>query len=283
MEENQNIENNDIPDGEVYIPEFEEEEEKNKKIEKSEESDKNEQTQIPPSWNSDMSLLEQCLSGKPDVFRSKVLNIMLRCRINNNDPIFLLLLCLGELELILIDTPLQVQDLLEQFAVELSDLFNQYFGNGEQQAKQRFETALAENKTAISEAALELIKINREEQFTGSIEAVAKAVAPALLGVILAMGLGSALTFGYMKLFERSTIDGDNLTVEQYNDLKWLETPQGQNAKNIATWNAGYFDRCQEDAQTMGFRVSSNGRRVKNGYCVLYVIPPEKRKYEERK
>ncbi|MEY2833735.1 MAG: hypothetical protein RLZZ574_2994, partial [Cyanobacteriota bacterium] len=54
---------------------------------------------IPVDYLTQMSLLDQCLVGKSDVFRSKVINIMLRSRIKANDPIFLLLLAIGELEL----------------------------------------------------------------------------------------------------------------------------------------------------------------------------------------
>lgn len=236
---------------------------------------------IPVDYLSQMSLLDQCLAGKSDVFRSKVINIMLRSRIKANDPIFLLLLSIGELELILVDTPLTIQGYLSQFAEELGDLFAAYFGGDEATAKYRFETSIQESKTAIAEAAQELIKISKEEQFYGSFEAVIKSLAPALGILVLAIGLGAVGTIWVQNLFGRSLIPAGKLTAEQYEILKWAETDEGKLAKNIMDWNQGYVGKtCKEDAIAMNVGLNSNGRKVKSGFCVLFVEPPDKRKYE---
>jgi hypothetical protein len=236
---------------------------------------------IPVDYLPQMSLLDQCLAGKSDVFRSKVINIMLRSRIKANDPIFLLLLSIGELELILVDTPLTIQGYLSQFAEELGDLFAAYFGGDEATAKYRFETSIQESKTAIAEAAQELIKISKEEQFYGSFEAVIKSLAPALGILVLAIGLGAVGTIWVQNLFGRSLIPAGKLTAEQYEILKWAETDEGKLAKNIMDWNQGYVGKtCKEDAIAMGLGLNSNGRKVKSGFCVLFVEPPDKRKYE---
>jgi hypothetical protein len=236
---------------------------------------------IPVDYLSQMSLLDQCLAGKSDVFKSKVINIMLRSRIKANDPIFLLLLAVGELEFILVDTPLTIQGYLSQFGEELGDLFAAYFGGDEATAKYRFETSIQESKTAIAEAAQELIKISKEEQFYDSFEAIIKSLAPALGILVLAIGFGAVGTIWVQNLFGRSLIPAGKLTAEQYEILKWAETDEGKLAKNIMDWNQGYVGKtCKEDAIAMNVGLNSNGRKVKSGFCVLFVEPPDKRKYE---
>ena len=243
--------------------------------------DDEEHMELPPGYAENLSLLDQVLLGKDQIFVSKVLNLMMRCGIRPNDPVFLLMLAMGELELLLTNSPLLVEQTLLEFSESIEVLFTTYFGDSESATKKRFEAALAEQQAQVARAVTELVQHTRQEQFYGTMGALARTIAPAMLGVFVSIGVGVVGTLQYHRLVMRTLIGNGKLTPSQYSALTWAESEEGKYAKKLTEWNQGYLGKsCREDAKNMGLKLNFGSRKVTEGFCVLFVAPPDKRKYE---
>lgn len=236
---------------------------------------------IPAGYKPGLSLLEQVLEGKSDVFASKVINLMIQCGIEPDDPMFLMLLAMGEMELMLINTPYHMEDVSVQFGEQLGELFQQYFGASEAEARERFKTALQEEKVEIAAAAKELIVTTKKQQFEGNLSTMAKMFAPALGVVIGCISIGVMGTLQYHKLKVGSLIGTGKLTPEQYEALQWAESEEGKLGRKIMELNKGYVGKtCKADAEAMGIKLQVGKRKVKSGFCTLFIDEVNKRKYE---
>lgn len=238
-------------------------------------------SKLPEGFAENLDLLEYVLRDKSDVFSSKIINIMLRCHIDPNDPVFLLLLAVGELELLLLNTPANVEDVNEIYIEELSSLFQQYFGSSDTESNLRFKAAIEQEKAAIATAVSDLIAHTNRHQFFGNLTTMTKMFAPALGVIVASIALGVVGTWQYSKLTTRSLIGAGKLTPEQYADLQWASSSEGKLAKQIMELNKGYVgSTCKQDAEAMNIGLQVGNRKVKSGFCVLFVEPPNKRKYE---
>ena len=243
--------------------------------------DKSEPASILDGYNPNLSYLENVLAGKSDAFAGKIIPFLIENEIDPEDPVFLLLLASGELELMLINTPYQVEEVLEQFADQQGQLFQQYFGATEAEAKSRFNAALTEEKAEIAAAARELIQATKREQFEGNLLTMAKMFAPALGVIATSIAIGVIGTLQYSKLATQSLIGAGQLTPAQYEALQWASSAEGKMGRQIMDLNKGYVGKtCKQDAEAMGLKLQVGGRKVTSGFCTLFVDPPNKRKYE---
>ena len=237
---------------------------------------------LPEGLMDNLDLMDRVLEGKTDVLASKVIQLVMKYHINPNDPIFLILLAIGELELMMVDVPLLIEQLSTEHETRLRVLFDKYFGSNDAEVEHRYQAALAVIRQQIAEAVTELIKTTRQEQFAGDIYTLGKMMLPALGAIVLSAGLGVVGTLQYHKLKTGALLGEGKLTPQQYADLQWAQSAEGRQAKEIMSYNQGYVGKtCKADAEAMGLSLNFGERKVTSGFCVLFVDPPSKRKYHK--
>lgn len=232
---------------------------------------------IPSAYKDGMNMLEHLLSGRSNIYTSEILTIMLQHNIKADDPIFLLLLCIAELELVLVDCPLTLAAFGEEFTDAMEELFQQYFGENTD-VNQRFKMANAEYLASVAKASEKIVDSVSERQFYGNLSAIARTVAPAFGVVAIAFGLGVFGTLHFNRLSARALVARGELTVEQLQALEWAQSQEGQQARKIMEYNAGYIGKaCREDAKNLGITLNFGNRKATKGMCVLFVDPANQR------
>lgn len=221
---------------------------------------------------AEKSPLDIALEGKSEDFKRKVLEIVHLAQLPPDDPTFLLLISTGRLEVLLDEAPRALDALFKHWTTDIRQTFE--LVNHAFKEKQML---------AIAEAARDLISMaERKEQtrFFGSL-------LPAV-GIFLAvLGLGFAIghLVGYAD-FTRATggyVDKEvKLTLDEAESLRWAQSSEGKFARNLMKWNRGYLDNraCLADAKRLNVRLLLDGRPVKEGFCTIWTVPPEQRKYE---
>lgn len=225
------------------------------------------------------SSLDIALSGRSEFYRMQVLTLMTRCKISPNDPVFLLMVAMAEMEHCLLQAPVEVKTGLADFLKDFKELLASELSATavEEKTNQYLQTYEAE----VRQTASQLVAMAREDEFIGNARSLIRFLVPASAILIGTFVAGVAGTLGYFNLFNRSLINADNLTVEQYQNLELLGSAQGRLALNLIEWNdlddLGEIKRCQQTFQQLGIKVSSNGKQIDKGVCVLYVSPENQR------
>ncbi|MEB3181657.1 MAG: DUF6753 family protein [Nostocaceae cyanobacterium] len=155
-----------------------------------------------------------------------------------NDPIFLLLISTGRLEVMLQETPEALERLFKAWTAEIRQNYD------------LVEHSLIERqKLAIAQAASDLI-LNAEQQearrFWGSLVPAA--------GVLLAVwGIGFLAGVTVPPWLQGGYVGQVKLTVSQAAMLQWAQSEEGVFARNIMIWNNGYLNNreCEKDAKRL--------------------------------
>ena len=240
-----------------------------------------ESEQLPEGLMDDLNPMERVLKDKTDLYASKIVQLVMQYKIQPNDPIFVVLVAMQELELMMVDVPMQIEQVCTEYESRISQMFHKHFGSTESEVRERYQSALAGIKQDIAAAAKELIIDTREEQFTGDLLTLGKMAAPTLALLLGAIGLGVLGTLQYHQLKTQTLLGSGKLTPEQYSAMEWALSSEGKQAREIMKYNAGYVGKtCKQDAEAMGLRLQFGERIVTSGFCLLFVEPPNKRRYE---
>ena len=214
-----------------------------------------------------MSLLDEVLEGKSNEFQLKVLKWAYKTGVSEDDILFLFMVAIGQLELILEESPKDLSNLFESWSQMLFD-----------RLKETERIAVKSQQTAIASAVDELIKKTAQKQSTrifssmlpaGGILALAISV-----GFLLGLTLPPWLQGGY-------TSRGDRLTVTEAETLQWAMSKDGIFARNLLKWNSGSLEKlnCLEDAQNLQVTLKVQGKEASYGHCLLWIVPFEQRRF----
>lgn len=212
-------------------------------------------------------LLTEAMDGKSDEFKRRVMDFVGKSGLEPDDPLFLVLVATGRLEVLLEDAPDTLEQLFKNWSRELSRNLS------------LVESATIERqKLAIAKAAGELIKKAEQQEarrlFTSIVPAAGLVVAILGLGFILGMSIPVWLGGGLS--------EPQRLTFTQLEALRWAESSEGKFARNLMKWNAGYLDtkECLKDPQRLKVTLNLDGRKGLSGFCVVWTVPPNERKFE---
>ena len=217
-------------------------------------------------------LLAEALQGKSEAFKRRVLDFALSCGLSPNDPLFLVLIATGQLEVMLEDAPKSLEILFKNWSQDLArnlELVEQ--------------VTVERQKVAINRAANALI----HEALLREGRNILNSVFPATIVFCLIFGVGfiagisippwvfGILGGGYTK------VQSNSLTWDELEAMKWGMSGEGKFARNLINWNRGYLDNkeCVKDAQRLGVVLSQYGRKGKSGFCLIWIVPPNKRKF----
>ena len=234
-------------------------------------------TTLPPEKPSKaMSLLDQVLEGKSSEFQAKVLKWAYKAGVREDDMLFLVMVGVGQLELILEESPKELKLLFEQWSENLYD-----------KLKDTERVAVKSQQVAISKAVSELLAQTEGKQScrifssiipAGAILALAES-APSVIalgiGFLLGLTLPPWLQGGYSP-------DSKPLTVAEAEVLRWGMSKEGKFARNLLKWNAGSLDQleCLKDALELPVTLKVQGRPASSGFCLLWVVSPQNRSFK---
>ncbi|MEG3926143.1 DUF6753 family protein [Microcoleus sp. T3_D1] len=218
------------------------------------------------------SLLDIALEGQSEEYRRKVLELAFKGKIEPTDPIFLILLATGRLEVLIQESPKP-----EDF--ELA--FDRWVGRINKTLASYERVAVEKQEGQIAEAVNSLVRqteLRRVATSAGSL-VVAAGILLTTLGIGALMGwmglLGSQGGFAPGKAV--------HLTQEQAEALRWATSAEGKLARNLMRWNSDSLTNleCKKDVRRLGVTLEVAGRASTSGFCTIWVEPVKKRKFRD--
>ncbi len=209
------------------------------------------------------SLLSEFLEDKDDIFKAKVLNIVVKHGLPSNDPLFLLLFATSALQVMLEEAPSALHLSLEE-------------ARQTQEKIARDATRLTQSE--IAKATKELITKTEALQLSRPSKVLIPGLS--LFAIVFGLGLlsGVALTFSLNQL----SSSGRVLSISEAATLDWAESEEGTYAKNLWEWNKSYLQsgNCIKDMQQLGVKLTFGTKTATSGICALWVVPPSQRQYQ---
>ncbi|MEO1433134.1 MAG: DUF6753 family protein [Cyanobacteria bacterium J06633_8] len=210
------------------------------------------------------SYLNKLLEGKDADFQRRVLAVAVEHGLSTSDPLFLIMLSTGQLQILLEDKPSELDQLFKRWSEAIYEHL--------EKAKR---TAVSGQEVEIRSMVNRLIKhceSKERSRLVVMLPAIGLIVAAIGFGVLTGLSipvwLGGGYASGKPKL----------LTVEQVESLRWLKSPQGRLARNIVTWNSESLSNlnCTNNPEQRAVVNNAKGKHInrKSDYCLLRVKSP---------
>ncbi len=209
------------------------------------------------------SLLAEVLEDKDTAFRVKVLNLVVKHGLSSNDPLFLVLVATGALQVMLEEAPSAIHLSLESV---------------KQQQQQQVKAALNTVQAEIAQAVRQLIDKTEVLQ----LKRPSKVLIPglSLFALVFSLGLlsGVATTVALRQLAS----SGRMMTLAETAILQWANSQEGKYAKNLWEWNESYLEsgQCLKDMSRLKIKLTFGSSKAVSGFCALWVVPPNQRQYQ---
>lgn len=203
------------------------------------------------------SLLSEVLEDKDTIFKAKVLNLVVKHGLSANDPLFLILIAIGSMEISLEEAPAAIALSVEKIR--------------SQQEKAARE-AIALNQSLIAASVKELINKTEALQLRRPFKVLIPGMA--LFAVVFALGAIVGVAIG--GIFGGQLANAVNID-------SWASSEERQYAKNLYEWNKDYLKdgNCQKDVARSRSKAKLQmtwGKKTStSGFCVLWVVPPGQR------
>jgi hypothetical protein len=222
------------------------------------------------------TLLDLAIRGKDDAFKARVWEIVVQTGIDPDDPAFLLLVATGRLEVLLEDSPKEMETMFDQWQTQLYDRLQTY----EQVAIKGHQKAIAQTVAALI----------RRTELERAIHSLPSLIAAGVLLLVTA-GVGGLLGLGGHVWYQaRQPPDPRGLrqlTLEQAQALAWATSTEGQFARNLMGWNQELLSRdrqgqlvCANEVKRLGVTLELlPKRKAIAGFCTLWVQPPNQRQF----
>lgn len=208
------------------------------------------------------TLLERLLEGRSEEFKRKVFQLVSQTGYSEGDPLFVILLATGTL-----------QTLLNEKPAEIEAMFDRWFKSITQSMDVVEKEIVERQKTAIAQAAGDLIKKAEREESTRFFKSVLPGAIAA--SVVLAIGFGAGMTVP--QALKGGYVVGQNLTADDVDALRWANSSEGKYARQLMRWNTDYLKVCARDASKMPMKLQMGQREATKGFCLLWTRPPEQR------
>jgi hypothetical protein len=218
------------------------------------------------------SLLDIALEGQSEEYRRQVLELAFKGKIEPTDPIFLILLAAGRLEVLIQESPKP-----EDF--ELA--FDRWVARINKTLASYERVAVEKQEGQIAEAVNSLVRQTALRRVATSARSLVVAA-----GVLLTtLGIGALM--GWMGLLwsQEGFAPGElvHLTQEQAEALRWVTSGEGKFARNLMRWNADSLTNLEykKDVKRLGVTLEVAGRPATSGFCTIWVEPVQKRKFRD--
>jgi hypothetical protein len=218
------------------------------------------------------SLLDIALEGQSEEYRRKVLELAFKGKIEPTDPIFLILLATGRLEVLIEESPKP-----EDF--ELA--FDRWVGRINKTLANYERVAVEKQEGQIAEAVNSLV---RQTELT-KVATSARSLMVAAGILLTTLGVGALMGWMGVLWSQGGFAPGEavHLTQEQAEGLRWATSAEGKFARNLMRWNSdGLTDlECKKDVERLGVTLEVAGRPATSGFCTIWVEPVEKRRFRK--
>ncbi|MGD1872962.1 MAG: DUF6753 family protein [Mastigocoleus sp.] len=210
------------------------------------------------------SYLNRLLEGKDADFQRRVLAITVEHGLSTSDPLFLIMLSTGQLQVLLEDKP-----------NELEQLFNRWSEAIYEHLEKAKHTAVKGQEVEIRSMVNRLIKHSESKERSRlriMLPAIGLLITAIGFGVLTGLSVPVWLAGGY------ASKEPKLLTVKEVENLRWLQSPQGQLARNILTWNSESLSNlnCTNSVEQRAVVSNAKGKYIarKSDYCLLRVKSP---------
>lgn len=222
------------------------------------------------------TLLDLAIRGKDDAFKARVWEIVVQTGLDPDDPAFLMMIATGRLQVLLEDSPKEMEAIFDQWQTQLYEHLQSYE-----------KAAVKGQQKAIAHAVTALIK---RTEFERAIHSVPSLIAAGIL-LLIAASVGGLLGIGGTIWYQSSNLDPNGprqLTQEQANALEWATTNEGKFARNLMEWNRDLLSRdradqlaCTKEVKRLGvtLEMGTSSRKAVSGFCTVWVQPPSQRKF----
>ena len=223
-------------------------------------------------------LLDLALEGKSEEFKARVLEIVYRSRVEIDDPLFLVLVATGRLEVLLEDAPQDWESRFQRWRGLMQAELQAYT----LAAQEGQRLAVAFQQAAIARAAATLVKeAERKEAkrfFRSMLPAMGILLGAMGLGVLMGVAIPPWLQGGMDPTGPRQ------LTLEQAEALRWAFSSEGKFARKLMQWNSGKLSNkfCTKDVNRLGITIEVEGRSATYGFCTIWIEPPENRRFKDK-
>jgi hypothetical protein len=218
------------------------------------------------------SLLDIALEGQSEEYRRKVLELAFKGKIEPTDPIFLILLATGRLEVLIQESPKP-----EDF--ELA--FDQWVGRINKTLASYERVAVEKQEGQIAEAVNSLVRQTELTRWRTS----ALALIPAAGILLTTLGVGALMGWMGVLWLQGGFAPGEavHLTLEQAETLRWATSTEGKFARNLMRWNADSLSNleCKKEVRRLGVTLEVAARPATSGFCTIWVEPVKKRKFRD--
>lgn len=198
--------------------------------------------------------------------RSRILELVQKTGVQENDPVFLILVGTAQVQGLLESGPKQLQQTFEYAHQQILGKLQGY----EQAARRGVEDSVAKSvESLVQKTAAAKSRVTWLSLCGGCV---------AIAGVLL-LGI-----FGGVN-YHRFTTSYDpagprQLTLDEAQALKWAMSPEGQYAQKIMTWNEDLLGgECDQQVQDLGVTIQMGTRKASSGFCLLWIAPPEDRQF----
>jgi hypothetical protein len=212
------------------------------------------------------TLLQQLLKTHDADVQSRVLQVVKATGISENDPIFLLLVATSTVQVLIQEAPDHLKQTYEFFHQQMMADIKGY----EKAAARGIEARLAD---AVQEVIRKAKAAEKEPHWKVF----------GITGLMTLMVLFTGVVAGYsMSAAGRVTFrQQGNLSLEEAQALDWALSPEGQYARQLLLWNDSLMGgQCQAQVQHLNIRLQYGSLTARNGFCFLWVQPPEKREFQ---
>lgn len=206
------------------------------------------------------NFLNRLLEGKDADFQRRVLAITVEHGLSTNDPLFLVMLATGQLQVLLEDKPNELDNLFKRWSESIYD-----------QLEKAKRTATSGQEIEIRKMVDRLIKYSESKERSRlkvMIPALGLLIAAIGFGVLAGLAVPVWLAGGYAPIKPRK------LTVAEVEILQWSKSSEGKLARRIMSWNSESLTNlnCTKvDAQRI---IAAKEKRGAGDYCLLRVKAP---------
>lgn len=216
------------------------------------------------------SLLDIALEGQSEEYRRKVLELAFKGKIEPTDPIFLILLATGRLEVLIRESPKP-----EDF--ELA--FTRWVARINKTLATYERVAVEKQEGQIASAVNSLVRQTELRKVATSARSLVVAA-----GILLTtLGVGALMGWMGVLRSQGGFAPGKavHLTQEQAEAMRWATSAEGKFARNLMRWNSDSLTNleCKKDVKRLGVTLEVAGRAATSGFCTIWVEPLKKRKF----
>ncbi|RUT03838.1 hypothetical protein DSM106972_047520 [Dulcicalothrix desertica PCC 7102] len=215
------------------------------------------------------SFLNRLLEGKDADFQRRVLAITVEHGLSTSDPLFLVMLATGQLQVLLEDKPNELEGLFERWSTALYD----HLEKTKQAMEEQKRISLKGLEVEIGACVQRLIKkaeSKQQSRLKVMLPALGLIVAATGFGVLAGLSVPVWLAGGYAPLKPRL------LTVSETETLSWANSSQGKLARNISIWNSESLTNlyCTKASAQNSLVARERGQKRISDYCLLRVKAP---------